>query len=296
MTQPTGAPTTAYELVSGSQKGRDSSFLLLAFDATANKLTVGRDFPIALNMKPEERDAAGLNLPTRNEFSKGQAGPQYDGYRTGASGAAVWVYGAGSAEPRILLLQNSLDKPVNPGRYNFLSGLLTTGIKEQAFIETNEEGGLFVVDRQNKILRGLNMNMFAGDDSLSQQFRNAVFDVRGSQEANIRIQLSIKHPEFAEWPIVWDIIDVKTIAGNSNAVTLDMFGTEEVVYAHVLEDTIAKSVNVHFPVSLTLPEDAEVIAVDPEKFGRNAGLYTLGQARQLDTIPAPNDYLQKLEL
>lgn len=289
-------PVNAEQMLSGNLRGKDKAFLLMTFDAASNTLTVKPDYPVALNIKAEDRDRLNLKLPTRNEFSKGQAGSAYDSYRTGASGAALWVYGttAGGNGPRILLLQNSLDKPVNPGRFNFPSGLLTSGIMEQAFIETNEESGLLIVDRARQTLTGINLNLFPQKSSLTAEFRNAVFAVRSTQEDNIRKQLSAKYPEFSGWAIEWKTLDVNEIRTGAQA-TLDMMGSIEKVAAHVVDDRKAKSVNLHFPVSLTLPDTAEVIVVDPEKFGRNAGLYTLDQARQLDTIPAPHDYLhQKL--
>ena len=85
-------------------------------------------------------------------------------------------------------------------------------------------------------------------------------------------------------------------------VEISLLGVSFRTKAHVLADSEAHSVNVHFPVTVNLDgldgadqlDFTKIMTIDPEKFGRNQGLYTQSEAQKIDAIPAPADYFKRL--
>lgn len=301
-------PTNAGELLTSVYRGKDDFFLLCKVEKNSGgtRITVENGFPIAVN-KEGMRDAilaeTGIKLPTRKEISKGPRPDDltvtvdWDRMYTGAAGAALWVSGQQSQadDPMIYLIQNSPDKPVNPNRFNFPSGLLSDDFLPHAFTEITEETGILLVDEDQ--LTGLNFDLPPHLPSLKQDFKAAALANRRAQESCIREELAQRHPEHAHKPVQWASVPTRLLTEGLDKVSFSILGQAFDTHAHVLVDEKVKSANVHFPLQadLTGHDFSEILAIDPEQFKRNHGLYTLSQALTLDTIPAPRDYLLRLK-
>ncbi len=308
MMTPNQYPTIAGELLTGPYRGKDDFFLLCKVEENSDgtHITVEENSPIAVN-KETVRDVilaeTGIKLPTRKEISKGPrpndltATIDWDKMYTGAAGAALWVSGQEPfQDPMIYLIQNSADKPVNPSRFNFPSGLLSDDFLSQAFTEITEETGIILVE-DNELI-GLNYDLPAHLPSLKQHFKTAVLDGRDAQESCLQEELDLRHPEYEGKKVKkWISVPTQLLNKGLDSVSFNILGETFNTHAHVLVDEKAKSANVHFPLHFDLNnhEFSEILAIDPEKFKRNHGLYTLDQALALDTIPAPHDYLLRLK-
>lgn len=308
----TDYPVTAEQLLTKDFRETCNFFLLCQVYETApgSRILVESGFPLAVNnekVRNTIRESSGILLPTRKEFSNKRLPDgldisiDWDQLYTAATGAALWIEGVpGSSQPLVYLGQNSADKPVNPNRFNFPSRLLSGNIPEQAFMAVNQETGIFLVDENNGRLVGLNFMMPKEVPNLDEEFVRSVLDGRAAQENNIRTQLTRLHPGYAELPIEWTTVQTETRQEDTiKPVTFDLLGQQFKTFAHVLADGEVMSANVHFPVKADLSklriDFTKVVTVDPEKFGRNVGLYSLKDVCGMDTIPAPRDYFSRLE-
>lgn len=308
----TDFPVTAERLLQKPFSESSNFFLLCRVDETASgsRILVEPGFPLAVNnekVRDTIRQNSGILLPTRKEFSNKKlpdgldTSIDWDQLYTAATGAALWIEGVpGSSQPLVYLGQNSADKPVNPNRFNFPSRLLSGNIPEQAFMAVNQETGIFLVDENNRRLVGLNFMLPKEMPNLDRAFVRSVLDGRAAQENNIRTQLARLHPGYAELPIKWITVKTETRQEDTiKPVTFDLLGQQFETFAHVLADGEVMSANVHFPVRVDLSKPGidftKVVTVDPEKFGRNVGLYSLEDVCEMDTIPAPSDYFSRLE-
>lgn len=313
MTNTVKYPTQAADIPASPYEGRDDFFFAFNLfrreqdDNGTIHLVLDGTTPLLVNnekMRNEIAEKTGVILPTRKEFSNHSISDDvrhywprinWDQMYTGAVGAFVHVIDS-QDQDRLYLLQNSASKDKNPNKWNTASGLISScRPDETAFLETTEELGLLSVYGDHLVGRVLTM----GDSlpGLSAEFRGQVcrdkYQIKRDQEANIRARLTVTHPEHAQKPIEW--MGFVSQAVNSDVcegVVVSMMEQEFKLRAHVVADDDAKSVNMHFPVLAARGFDC--IAVDPEKFGRNAGLFTLDEAANLDTIPAPRDYIERL--
>ena len=304
-------PTNAAQLMASTYRGKDDFFLLCRVEQGQDtSIIVENDFPIAVN-KENVRDAilaeTGIKLPTRKEISKGprpdNLSPQIDWTKmyTAATGGALWLT-ADDKEPLIYLIQNSADKPVNPNRWNFPSGLVCDNIPEQAFTEINQETGI-IIPTHYGTLCGLNIELPNNLPALSKDFKDSVLVERKDQESNINTMLTLIHRPYADQQIEWLTVGTSPAYDkNLDSVSFHLLGQIFNSRAHVFVDEKAKSANIHFPMRVELTDIADarrlwlpgIRAVDPEDFRRTHGLFTLDEALKLDTIPAPRDYLQRL--
>ena len=308
-------PVTAKELLDSEYRGEADFFLLcqLDNDGETPKIIIDDGFPIAVNkddLRNEIDTKQGIKLPRRYEITNGpipddltNTEVNWAQMRTAATGLALWVSSEKLEEPMIYLIQNSADKPVNPSRWNFPSNLMRDNILEQAFQAANSETALFIPTKDGKKIIGVNFELPQNFPDINSEFKDKILSRRSNQEDNIRKQLSEKHPEFADTPIEWRVIQTTEREDPTiQEVKLNLLGKEFTTKAHLLDDPKANSVNIHIPVSVDLDQLAneykldltKMMAIDPEKFGRNQGLHTQTSAQELDTIPAPTDYFEQL--
>lgn len=297
-------PTTAEQLLSSAWKGKDKFFLLCRFEKNDADLSIiiEPDFPIAVNdesVRDEIAAQQGVKLPTRKEISKGALKDFY----TVGTGAALWINGtARFYDPdKIYIIQNTPDKVPNGNKFKFPSGLASTTLIDQAFIELNEETGILIPDEADDLI-ALDFNLPTELPEVSTDARITVLQGRKERENYIRAELNKRYPEHAKTTIHWRTIDTHIEHKSSKRARFNLLGNTFDNVAHVLVDDSVNSVNIHFPIVADLSplrsafgvRFDEAMIVDPEGFGRNHGLYTAKETAKLDTIPAPRDYLQRL--
>lgn len=310
-------PLKAQELSNSEHHGGDKFFFLcqVGEGGSVPKITIDGDYPIAVSkeeLRGEIHRAQNVKLPSRYEVTNGpipndltNTSIDWARMRTAATGLALWISSKELPESMIYLVQNSADKPVNASRWNFPSNLMRASMLEQAFQAANSETGLLIPRKDGKGLVGVNFALPETFPGISEGFQAAVLSAREQQESNIRKQLAEKYPEFQDKPIKWQT--AQTVERNDSPmreVEINLLGKVFKTRAHMLDDPKAHSANVHFPVTVNLDaldgasnlDFNNVMAIDPEKFGRNHGLFTREEAGQLDTIPAPNDYFQRLNV
>lgn len=297
-------PTNAGQLMSGEYQGKEEFFLLCQVaQGDAVTVTVEPDFPVCVN-KAEIRDQilaeTGTKLPTRAEFSRRElpedltSKVNWDTMYTAATGPALWIRDAAD-ENKLYLTQNDATKPVNPNRFNFPSNLVTTGLFAQAFKAMNGETRILIPDDEGNVV-ALNFEFPQGYPSVSDSFKEAVLANRKAQETNIQRELRKRHPEHAGKPIQWVSVPTAPTQDGAQDVVFQLPGQEPLcTKAHILADDNVHSVNVHFPLQAGVSKIGTgfAMAVDPEKYGRNHFLMTLEEAKKVDTIPAPRDYLNR---
>lgn len=299
-------PTKAADVAASPYHETEEMYFLFNVHQEADgttHLSVDNESPIAVTkvaLRDEIYAATGVMLPTREEFRGKKITAEtrasfpnvdFDNLYTMATGPIPLVYTAGEAEPRILLLQNEMTKPVNPGRWNFPSRLVSATephITLQQCLLT--EVGLIDDLASPTRVRSLPLLTSAfpaiAEEKLAAMTRDVV-----AQEGNVNRELAkrglpeaaLAHhnltPEFVGRTDV-TVPVVAKILGN-------VFNTQ----AHVVLDMKLNSANVHFPV--VLARDFNGTAIDPDRHGKNAALVTFDEARTMDLIPAPRDFVDR---
>lgn len=322
-------PVTAQQLLDSGYRGQSDFHLLFEVDSITDpsRITVKPGFPIAVNNKDDRQQIqkdSGIKLPTRYDITTGPLPDDLSDTKidwtqmyTAATGLALWIRAPGQ-EDRIYLVQNTLDKKINPGRWNFPSQLVRDALPVQAFTAVNQETGLLIPTKDGTRLIGLNFDLPEVITSIDPELKARILAGRKNQETNLREQLHQKFPDHAGKPIEWRMVQPQNLQQNgaTRDIQFNLLSEAFTTHAHVLVDSKyadnidpdkpppAQSVNIHFPAVVDLSDlpDADqldlanIIAVDPEELGRNHGLFSLEKARNLDTIPAPTDYIQTLEL
>ena len=309
-------PTSAQTLLNSPYEGTSDFFLLCHVDEANQSnplITIAPDSPIAVNgdeLRDEIYAEQGVKLPTRYEVTNGQLPDDlthtdidWENIRTAATGMALWLQSSQLHEPLLYLVQNDATKKVNPNRWNFPSNLLREGLFKQAWSAANSETALLIPSTDGKSLRGIIFDLPTELGTISTADKIARLNsFTTEKEGNIRKQLAEQHPEHIGLPIHWHNVATKIRSNTlTQPVTIDILGQRLETRAHVLNDANARSVNIHFDVEVaidSLPfaqflDLTRAFATDGESYGRNHGLHTLEQARKLDTIPAPCDYLSR---
>lgn len=309
-------PTTNAELSQSSYSHGDAFFMTAKIEqhGDVTRVIVAPNMPVLVNghregsikLKAEDvRDTIsrdqGIDLLTRNDFSNGAADERYDGLFTLATGACLWLKNAG--ESRIVLTQNSLDKPVNPGRYNMTASGLVSGRDpvHQAQREFYEETCVLVAPSSGSVFTGLHFELPESLPTLPMTFEQAVRDFREPALKHIQPHLG------EDGSVVWQPVATKfTHPEISDTVEYSILGNSFTTAAHVKLDPVKRSANIHYLVEADITgvvsgsSYAKLLLLDPEGFGKNPALFTLSEAlvqsrsKPHDLIPAPADLIARL--
>jgi len=312
-------PTKAADIANSIYAGTEDAYYLFECEDSGDPrarvdIVVRPDSPIAINrveLRDEIFQATGVMLPTRAEIGKkstlGVSGKvmnswpkvNWDSLYTMATGPILMVEqidpeGVDPTQAFILLYQNSFDKPVNPGRWNVPSRLVSSlSPFETMHACMQTEIGLFAVAGRN-LLR-LSPQLPKGFPRLAEDFESRVqLDML---KQPVREELARRCPEIAR-AFQLDKTDifhvaVETRKADVSALTrkvrASILGRAFSLEAHFLRDDDKSSLNVHVP--LILEVGFNLAAIDPDRHRKNAALVKMAEAAKLDLIPAPADFV-----
>lgn len=327
------------ELLAKSQDFRDSD----AFFMTAKveqflgqpHIRLDRNLPLLVNdveMQQKIQDQYSLTLLLRNDFSnrvlQPSLFPQFNkhefnkhapkvepaGYQdvyTVGTGIGLWL--RDDWGQKIMLAQNSLDKKVNPGAYNFTASGLISGANpfEQAAREFYEETAIFLKDPDDHFtLHGLMIKpphplnvLDLSMEDYTELYADPRYDVIGNdlERQGLWFEEGGKN-------IRWRSVSAGLVCdqGTDSACITSLHERFNVL-AHVAVDEDKRSVNVHYILEADLRrhlngakmEDRLVFA-DPEGYGKKHSLFTAEEALSqisdpaYNLVPACADYIRRM--
>lgn len=308
MTRIIAYPRNAQELQTSALYNTDQAYFLFCVDQGSGgvKLGVDADMPFAVTkttVRDEIFSNTGVMLPTREEFrgkkisiETQKSFPQLDFEQlyTMATGPIPLFDKRDGKGFRILLLQNDLTKPVNPGKWNFPSRLVS-GTEPHIVLQSclaTEVGVL--ADFGNDYMERVLPRLTSSFPALSAEQLNALNGAVAGQEANIKRELAKRnYPVPTNITPVWRDVGVTDLGPNIlKNVQVDILGKAFNARAHIVLDGALNSANVHFPMMFNGMSSA--IVVDPDVHGKNVALSTFEEASKLDLIPAPRDFVSSV--
>ncbi len=307
MTHIIAYPTNAQEFKESALSGTDQGYFLFRVDQGddgTTQLSVDAGMPFAVT-KTTLRDViyanTGVMLPTREEFrgknistetQKSFPDVDFNQLYTMATGPIPLLNKGDGKGWQVLLLQNDLTKPVNPGRWNFPSRLVS-GTEPHVVLQqcmATEVGILTEFGNNHRVLPKLTHDFPA----LSAEQSISLDEQVAGQEANIKRELAKLGYTVPETiTSAWRYVGVT--GGLSDVLTdvqVNVLGNVFNTSAHVLLDATLNSANVHYPMLFN--RLSGVVAVDPDVHGKNVALATFKEAADLDLIPAPRDFINRV--
>lgn len=287
-------PFNNQQVLDNPELSKDRFLLLgeLDWDAASGvyNITVQPDGPIvALNTDDQAQieQESGVVVPLRKAWDNKEARAQYglpENLRMIGAGGIVSIQ-IGNARPLTVLFEKTAGP--SKGRMAQASGLSDRNPLQTAWAEIAEETGIVMVDRRIKQLEVVLPTPWSFKNRSEKM---ALFqeqqDAKYGQAETIRRQLP---EDVCNWSL--DLFGVQgTLSPEDepymDVVRINLPGHDGPLEARFLVSDSDKTANVNLllPVRLQLPEDREIICVDPEEFMRPVQLFTRQEMLTRDFI------------